>query len=97
MDIKNQIIAGFICATIVMVFIGVLGWDAVEKIVYRESIVVTGYKMKNMILECRRQEKNVLIRHNVDMYAALWREAFDELIRLNAITKEKGYISYKQS
>lgn len=96
-DIKNQIIAGFICVIIFILFIGVLGWYSVEKIDYIENSIVTWYKIKIEVLECRRQEKSILLRGLVDNHIILWQKSFDELGRLNDTAKKKGYISYKQS
>ncbi len=93
LDAKNKIISGFILMAVFLLFIGGLGWYSVEKIDNIENVVITGYQIKTGILECRRQEKNILIRGITEENLVSWQKAFAESLKIIDMAWRKNRIS----
>ncbi len=96
-DVKNKIILGFILMIVFLLIIIAQGWFTIEKNRYIDNVVITGYQIKIELLECRRQEKNILLRKVNTVHLALWQKAFAEATGIINTARHKGLISPEQS
>ncbi len=89
----GKLTAGFVGVIIFMGIIAGIGWYSARRLVYIERVPRLAHRLDIKMLQCRREEKNIIIRGILPEHIAKWNEAFAEIREIGSEMESVGYIS----
>ena len=95
-DMPNKLRAGFVGIILFMGIIAMMGGYSARRLVYIERAPRLAHRLDIKMLQCRREEKNIIIRGSLPEHITKWNSALDDIRKIGNEMESKGFITQQE-